>query len=705
MKWIKNDINQDQVREISARFSVDLLTAAILVRRGVTDFEELLYYLESDIRYLHNPFLFTEMEDAVDRTLQAIEEGERVLIFGDRDADGITSTVLLFEALEGLGVDVEWQVPLGDDLYGLSKDAVRGFAERSGTLIITVDCGISSIEEIDYAGELGVDVLVLDHHNPQSETPNAWAIIDPKLEDSGYEFEGLAGCAVAAKFIWALKFARTPMYNHPVCLLNIEPGNDDSYIVTAVKLVNLVEVERIHETLVPGVVRIDQTRLYRFLADQEIYVYDSELQTRLFHKIFGMNVEVSFLDAEPEITKLFPTLKGKSLLRIRELSTTARYLKTAQSELDIFVSLFITYLLKKEKSLSEEYEAILDLVALGTVADLMPLGDENRILVRLGLDTINAKPRKGLHELLQKQGLLLKKIGTHEIAWQITPLINSTGRMGVPDKAVRLFLSDDPSERNRLADEVMDLNRERKAVGEAAWNSIYQRAQASYEECSGKLVLVSGDDIQRGITGTLALKLLNYFNTTAVAVAFTDETAIGSVRGTGDVNVKNILEKRSDLFIDFGGHDFAAGFSIKLDRFDEFKRFIMKEVEDHACEIELVESVSIDAELPGKYMNPDLMKIVELFEPYGEGNEKLKFLYRNAKILDLNLIGRNDKSHVRLLFDAGKHKWPAVYWNAAERVGKDFDSGDIVEVVFTLGKNFFQNTEQFQLTVIDIKRV
>jgi single-stranded-DNA-specific exonuclease len=323
----------------------------------------------------------------------------------------------------------------------------------------------------------------------------------------------------------------------------------------------------------------------------------------------------------------------------------------------------------------------------------------------LGLETLNTKPRKGLHELLQKQGLLLKKIGTHEIAWQITPLINSTGRMGVPDKSVRLFLSDEPAERNRLADEIMELNRERKAVGEAAWNSIYQRAQSSYQECAGKLVIVAGDDIQRGITGTIALKLLNYFNTTSVAVAFTDGTAIGSVRGTGDVNVKNILEKRSDLFIDFGGHDFAAGFSIDRDRFEEFKRFIMKEVEDHACEIELIESVSIDAELPGKYMNPDLMTIVELFEPYGEGNEKLKFLFRNAKILDLNLIGRNDKSHVRLLFDAGKHKWPAVYWNAADRVGKDFDTGDIVEVVFNLGKNFFQNTEQFQLTVIDIKRV
>ena len=179
----------------------------------------------------------------------------KVLIFGDRDVDGITSTSLLHRALTDIGIDTEWRVPSGNDPYGLTIAAVETHAENSGTLIITVDNGISCRDAVARANELGIDVVVLDHHNPPDVLPDAVAIINPKMEDSGYPFRDLAGCAVVWKFITALRFARTELYKQQICLLNVRPANE-SYLIEAIKVVNMTEQTRISETVVPGMVSI-----------------------------------------------------------------------------------------------------------------------------------------------------------------------------------------------------------------------------------------------------------------------------------------------------------------------------------------------------------------------------------------------------------------------------------------------------------------
>lgn len=181
-RWQKPPIDKNRVLGISERFGLDLLTSTILVRRGLDSPEELSFFMERHLRYLHNPFLFEDMPLAVERVIQAKEERERILVFGDRDADGISSTVLLTEFLEEMGMEVDWRVPMGDEQYGLSLDAVEEHARNGGSLIITVDCGISSVREITRAAELGLDVIVLDHHEPKEELPPAYAIIDPKVE-------------------------------------------------------------------------------------------------------------------------------------------------------------------------------------------------------------------------------------------------------------------------------------------------------------------------------------------------------------------------------------------------------------------------------------------------------------------------------------------------------------------------------------------
>lgn len=706
MNWEKKDISAEIVKDLANRYGCDLLTASILVRRDITAGEEVRYFLESDVRHLRNPFELPGMEDAVERILAAKDEGERVLVFGDRDVDGITSTSLLVRHLEKMGIDVRWQVPLGDDAYGLSMDAVEQFAADYGTLIITVDCGISNTDEISRAQQLGVDVIVVDHHNPQDMVPPAYVIINPKLKNSPYPFRDLCGCGVTYKLVWALRFAqKSELYGQNICLLTTRPTND-AFVVEAVQLRNLVEVSRLSETIIPGMVNLDQTRLLPFLKDQQILTWDAPLQKKAFAKMFGTAVEIYMMDIAPEIGKEVPAVAGKSLLRIKELSRIARYANKSISELDVFINLFISFVQKKEAWYGEEDQQDLQLAALGTIADLMPLRDENRIIVRSGLAAMEAKARPGVSDLLFKQGLAGRHLHAVDLAWQLCPVINAAGRMGKPDRAVRLLLEEDPAQRELLAQEVLEMNENRKKLGNDIWNIVEPMAQASLEAYSNKLAIAFGPEIHRGVTGIMASKMVNRFKVPSLVVAFNGESTVtGSLRSSRNYDLRSLLEQCADLFLDWGGHDFAAGFTMLKSNWETF----LERLKGVAATMELEESVDeelvqIDAELPLKYMNADLLNIVDQFEPYGEKNNPLIFLARNLKIIDLSLMGKNEAKHVKLTIDSGTFKWPAVYWQAAEKIKRDFDLNDRVDMVFRVNRNYFNGNETPQLIITDIKR-
>ncbi|GAB1484779.1 hypothetical protein MASR2M78_35970 [Treponema sp.] len=528
MNWEKKDVDSELVREIASKYDCDLLTASIFARRGLRDGESLRFFLEDDPRHLRNPFGLPNMEDAVDRILAAKDEGEKVLVFGDRDVDGITSTSLLTGALASLGIDVSWRVPLADDPYGLSIAAVEEFAENYGTLILTVDCGISNIQEIDRAAELGIDVVVIDHHNPPDEIPRAVAIVNPKLASSTYPFRDLAGCGVVYKLVSALRFAaKSELYGQEICLLDARPAND-SYLVDAVKLRNLVVIDRLSETVVPGMVAIGQTRLPAFLQGQQIFVWDELQQKRSFGKMFGSGIEVNMLDIAPAIAKEIPAVAGQSLLRIKELSRIAKYADKAPGEIDVFINLFESFARKKEAFFSETDLADLQLAALGTLADLMPLRDENRIIVRAGLSALFKNPREGLDDLMFKLGLSGRRLSASDLSWQLCPAINATGRMGSPDTAVRLLLHGDSKERDTLANAVIQMNEDRKKLGADVWAIVEPQAKESIETLGGKLVFAYGAEIHRGVTGIMSSRLVARFKVPALVVAWNGELATGS---------------------------------------------------------------------------------------------------------------------------------------------------------------------------------
>lgn len=705
MIWNKKDINRTLVRDMVRKYECDALTASILARRNIVDGPDVLYFMEDDLRYIHNPFLFHDMEDAVDRVLLAREEGEKVLIFGDRDVDGITSTALLHQALTDLSMDVQWRVPSGDDPYGLTVAAVEAHAENAGTLIITVDNGISCRDAVARANELGIDTVILDHHNPPDILPEAVAIIDPKMEDSGYPFRDLAGCAVAWKFILALRFSQSELYKQQICLLNVRPANE-SYIIEAVKMVNLTETGRICETVIPGMVSITQTRLLPFLQDQQILVWDAPLQHKQLALIFGKGVEFNFHDLESEISREIPAIRNMSLLRLKDFSRIGRYLENPISELDGFCNLFVTFIQRRNTLYGQKEKQELQLVALGTLADLMPLENENRILVKQGLSAINEHPRPGLAELMARQNLTGKKIGTSDIAWLISPAINATGRMGTPEVAVSLLLSDNQADRNRLSEEVIRLNTDRKQLGADAWIIAEPLARESLEKHHGKLVVAADSQFHRGITGIMANRLSNCFQVPAIVMSFMpDNTLVGSMRSARGVNLQDILEPCADLFIDHGGHTFAAGFSLHEKDYPEFRARLVRIAADITFpESENGGEVSIDAELPHEYLTPSILDLTDRFEPYGEGNDPITFLTRNMKIISADIMGKTDKLHLKLTVACGTYKWPAVYWRAAERLGRDFAVGDAIDTVFTVGRNSFNGSEIPQLILQDVQK-
>lgn len=712
--WNKKNIAKELVMSLHTKYGTDLLTSSILARRDIITGSEVQYFLEQDKRFLHCPFLFDTMEDACDRILDAKEEGEKVLIFGDRDVDGITSTTLLYQYLKSIGIDVQYKIPSGDDDFGLSIDAIDNFAANYGTLIITVDNGICCKKEVDHAADLGIDVIVVDHHEPNDENyPELAIVIDPKVEDCGYPFPHISGCAVVYKLITALRFALNPLYKQEICLLNVHPIND-AYVIECLKIENMIIKDKLSETFVPGVMPLHQTKLVDFLKGQQIFVWDENLQKKMLVKIFGQNVEINMLDVRPEIATIIPSMAELSLLRLKSFSKIAKYQESPSSEIEAFYNIFITFIQMKisENKNPKIEEEELQLVALAALADIMPLQNENRILVRQGIASMNkGRYRPGLYELIQKQNMLGKKISSTDLSWNIVPLLNATGRLGEPETALQLLLEENPQTREKIADRILALNIERKKLGAEAQIVADSQVRENLPRFSNKIAYVKSEKINRGVTGIVAGKLSSMLKLPSIVIGQIDGDLFrASLRSISGIDLQNILDYcnskiQGGLFEKYGGHSEAAGFSIKKENLP----ILEKALEEYASYLEIPENakteIFIDAELPFEYMSPELLNLVDSFEPFGQGNPNLKFLVKNAKIISADVMGKTEVQHLRLTIDCGKYKWPSIYWKAAERLNRDFSVGDKVNIVFEATRNLYNGNETPQMNIVEMEKV
>ena len=700
MKWTQEQTDGTLAAGLAQRYRISPLLGTILARRGVTGPEQLRFYLSPELSSLHNPFLFNDMEVFCDRIAHAVENHEKVFIFGDRDVDGITSTVLLKTELESLGLECAYSLPESDAPYGVSKEGIDRAAAWGAGLLITVDCGISCLDEIAYAGSLGLDTMVLDHHLSGDSLPQALCIINPKVEGCGYPFAHLAACGVVAKCIWALRLARTPLYCQTFVLLHLV-RRDNVIVVDAAKLENLVVVNRVTEEVLPGLTPAESSRVLNFIGSSDpVMVLDGDYEKDLLREAFGKNLEINLIDLRERFEQAMPVVRNSTLFSLSQRSKTSRYCDDS-SELDTLIAMFGAYWRIKHPELGSDFESILDLVAMGTISDLMPLEDENRVLVRLGLQSMEKGNRPSLVPFIIRQGLAGRHLCSTDIGWKLAPCINAAGRLGSPAIAAEMLLATSRQDADAGAAKLISLNNERKRISENVWEKLLPRARRSFESFGTKMVLIRDDSVPRGIAGVMANRLMKQFHAPAIVITATEAgMCSGSMRSFGEMNTRDFLMRYSELFDDFGGHKYAGGFSIKSENTDELMARISEDVEYLDCPEEEDQTLIVDAVLSPGELKPELIKIVELFEPYGEGNPPLLFLARRARIEQIEIVRsqKGQDNHLKFTISHGDYRWPAIWWSSSA-AAKDFNEGDLVDVAFNLGRNSFRNQETLQLSV------
>ena len=536
------------------------LVSSVLVSRGVETAEQAAEALERERTLSWSPFLMRDMDKAVARIQDALASGERIAVFGDYDVDGITATCLLTDYLRRRGGDVVIHIPgRFDEGYGLSVDAIRALSEQKVNLIVTVDCGITGVEETDFANSLGIDVVITDHHECKEQLPAAVAVVDPHRPDCGYPFKHLAGVGVALKLVLALG------------------GND------------------------------------------------------------------------------------------REDALFARYCTLA---------------------------------AIGTVADVMRMEDENRAIVSMGLEAIDHSDIIGLHALLREAGLEGKPLSSIQIGFVLAPRINAAGRMGRAVLAAELLLTDDEEEAERLAKELCDLNRERQRVEQDIYARAIEQMDALPSDERSALVL-SSEDWHQGVVGIVASRLSEKFSCPSFMIHLQGGMGKGSCRSYGGFNLFGALEACSDLLVGFGGHELAAGFTIEESNIPAFRKKMNKYVREHTGRAQPVSSLTVDAELtrPALVTLDEVERLSEL-EPFGAGNDRPLFCLCGAILESAQSVGQN--RHMKVRLQKGHTSFEGIFFSVtAEETG--LVPGSRVDAAFYLQINEFRGSRSVQLQLLDLR--
>lgn len=709
--WDKKPVDVSLIKNMVSKYNISKLEACILARRGYVSSEAVLYFLESDSRFEHNPFLFNDMEDAVDRILSAIEEGEKVLVFGDRDADGVTATALLYNCLKKLGCNVVWQVPTGDEVYGLSRSAIDNFKQQDGSLIITVDCGISCKDEVSYAQSLHIDVIVTDHHNIGNSCPTNCIIINPKVQGSNYPFRDVSGCAIAYKLSKALRYAKdNENYKQEICLLDA-CKTSDGYIVNCATVCNLLLTKSFSFTFQNDTyISSNKRKLLSFLEERVIYVWNPKEQKEIMTKIFGNSVDFYFMDLSLDIGKAIPTTRGKNINDLVLKSKFALYASKPLSRLQVLYNLFVSYsniiIEKQRPDIKEDSDYDIQLVAIAALADIMPLVDENRIFLKRALKEINSnKKAMGLTELLIRLNLLQSPLSSIDLAWNVTPTLNAAGRLGESEIAVELFTNTDSYKRDLLANKLIILNNSRKQLTDNGWNVSYPKIQEFIEKKNSKIFYILDKKIHRGVTGLLATKISKACKAPAIVATYnSDNIIVGSMRSSGNFHVTEFLKKFDKLFMNYGGHDAAAGFALKQENFADFEKQLHLAIMQASLASfqSKSEDIKIDANVPREYLVPELLDMLDDLEPYGHGFEQLVFATNDLVIADASICGQ-DSNHLRLMLDTLKYKWVAMFWGEGKRFRTQLDRGCHVDIIYQITRNFFRGLATPQIIISELK--
>ena len=549
--WIYPSYDENFIKELES-YSISKNIAKILNARSITDMTVVKKYFSDEYEEGYDPFLMYDMQKAVDRINEAIENEEKILVYGDYDADGITSTVLLVETLISMGANVSSYIPNRfEEGYGPNKEAFTKIINSGISLIITVDNGIAGVEEVDLANELGCDVIVTDHHKIQDTMPNAYAIIHPEHPDGNYPFKKLAGVGVAFKLAHAL-------------------------------------------------------------------------------------------------LEIFP-------------------------------------------------DFLLDLVAIGTIADMVSITDENRIFVKQGLELLNEDPRIGLKMLLELSSIDTK-IDEQTVGFYIAPKLNSIGRMDSAKLGLTFLMAEDPVTAKSLAEQIEQYNIERKKVTEDIVKDVINKIENS-DKKEKNVIMVSGE-YHEGVLGIVASNIVERYQKPVFIMNEKDGVLKGSARSIFDFNIYVAMNKISDLFIAFGGHTLAAGFSFDASNFDKIEGFLDNEFEEFKKHNELKSSKNIDIVTSLEDISYQFLNSLDVLKPYGMDFEKPSVLIENAMVLNKAYFG-SEKQYLRLTIADEVGNLECISFKDVAAFDK-VEKNDIVDLLCTLDKNNFNGRSKLQAHIIDI---
>ncbi|MDR3306129.1 MAG: single-stranded-DNA-specific exonuclease RecJ [Endomicrobium sp.] len=640
--------------------------AQILLARGINTVEKAKEFIYGSVECLHNPFLFHDMPKAIERLKKALEHKELILVYGDRDVDGVTSVNIIVDTVRKLGGDIEWYVP-AEEGYGLNKDVISKYASEKVKVLITVDCGISSNEEIEYAQTLRMDVILTDHHETPSECyPNAYAIINPKTANSNYPFKHIAGCVVALKLAQALTLSFSKEYDKNIVLYYAKKDGEN-FSGGCLSLKNGLEIKK-----------FDFKSIYEVECDLrkafKVYVNSSEVKDFLIKKDALLGNKVTVIDIATE--------------DIDELKKA--YIEKISND-DILRSF---------------YEENLDLCALGIIADSMPLSDENRIIVREGLRIIkdNSHKRPGLGFLLDDVFALkgIENITTKLVSWSVTPVINSSGRMHKGKLSVELLMTKDVLKAKSLYSEIIKLNENRRYL---QFENIKQFKHLLKEQCnpeSDKVLIVKASNLDHGVTGIVASQMVKSYAKPVFLFITDGKEAIGAVRSVEGFDVVAALESVKDILIKYGGHSQAAGFTLEDSKSDEFIKRICEYTDKNLKKTSFLNTILIETELRISDITVDYYRQVEMMQPFGIGNLQPVFCIKRVTPTEISVFGSRGEHLKFKISQKGSRNVVAIFWGES-KLAKFVQSETFLDIAFNIDLTERSDNKTAQLRVLDIK--
>lgn len=559
-RWVTAKPNLETVRSLARSCGFTPLAAAALCARGIDTPEAARAFLETDPAKLHDPMLLPDMAKARDTIRRAIEQGKKIAVFGDYDVDGVTSTCVMTRVLRSLGADVRHYIP--DRLsegYGLSMGAMDRLAQDGIGLIVTVDSGVSAFEEIARARELGMEVVVTDHHECREELPDANAVVNPKRADSTYPFAELAGVGVAFKLACAL-------------------AGDG-----------------------------------------------------------------------------------------------------------------------QQRAVLEQYA---DLVALGTVADVMPLVGENRIIVAAGLRRMAETQNVGLSMLLHESGQQGKRLTASTISFILAPRINAAGRLGHADMAAELFLTDDPRRTQTLAMALCEQNKQRQATENQILEQALQKLRREYDPLEDQVIVLAGEDWHHGVIGIVSSRICDRYACPTVLIALEDGIGKGSGRSVKGFNLYEALCDSAPLLERFGGHELAAGLTIREENIQQFHENMEAWAREHVNPQELMPILHIDCPIAPEFISTEATRGLDVLEPFGMGNPQPVFSMCDLLVEEITPISSD--RHVRLTLSKDGQTYTAMLFGTGQG-GCGFAQGNYVDAAFCLEINEYRGRCSVQLVIRDIQ--